>query len=62
MNEGGALYGNERLDALLARCGGQAPAAVVHAVREDVRGYVGAAEASDDLTLLVLRWNGAPIN
>lgn len=61
MDAAGNLYGNERLDALLARAvhGDAAmPADVVRAVREDVRAHVGDAEPSDDLTLLVLRWNG----
>jgi len=59
MNEAGELYGNERLDQLLARIdAGATPAAILHAVREDVRAHVGKAEPSDDLTLLVLRWNG----
>jgi serine phosphatase RsbU (regulator of sigma subunit) len=35
---------------------------VVQAVRDDVRRHVGQAEASDDLTLLVLRWDGAAAN
>jgi serine phosphatase RsbU (regulator of sigma subunit) len=30
---------------------------VVSAVHEDVRRFVGAALASDDLTLLALRWS-----
>jgi len=29
------------------------------AVRADVGRFVGAAEPSDDLTLICLRWNGA---
>ncbi len=62
MNEAGDLYGNERLDRLLAALPSTAaatPAAVVQAVRDDVREHVGQAEPSDDLTLLVLRWDGA---
>jgi serine phosphatase RsbU (regulator of sigma subunit) len=59
MNVAGELYGNERLNGLLAGVATTAPAAVVQAVRDDVRRHVGNAEASDDLTLLVLRWNGA---
>lgn len=64
MDVAGNVYGNERLDALLAglcAAPGAAPATparVLRAVRTDVRSHVGAAEASDDLTLLVLRWNG----
>ncbi|NVM78290.1 serine phosphatase RsbU (regulator of sigma subunit) [Duganella sp. SG902] len=59
MNAAGELYGNERLNGLLAGVASTAPAAVVQAVRDDVRRHVDGAEASDDLTLLVLRWNGA---
>jgi len=58
MNAAGELYGNERLDRLLAGVATTAPDAVVQAVRDDVRRHVDGAEASDDLTLLVLRWNG----
>jgi len=57
MNGQGELFGNARLDAALA-AGALEPAALVLAVREAVRGFVGSAEPSDDLALLVLRWNG----
>ncbi len=57
MNGAGELFGNARLDAALAG-GDTAPAHLVRAVREAVRSFVGAAEPSDDLALLVLRWNG----
>ncbi len=60
MNQAGQLYGNERLDRLLGGLAVHAtPATIVQAVRDDVRVHVGGAEASDDLTLLVLRWDGA---
>lgn len=58
MNEQGELYGVERLDALLEQTHGLGPDSLVAAVREDVRRHVGTAEPSDDLTLLVVRWNG----
>ncbi|PHV07155.1 chase2 sensor protein [Janthinobacterium sp. BJB412] len=58
MDAAGRVYGNVRLDSLLGGLGGASPAEVVCAVREDVRAHVGAAEPSDDLALLVLRWNG----
>lgn len=58
MNAAGELYGNERLDRLLANAVATSPATLVQAVRDDVRRHVDGAEASDDLTLLVLRWNG----
>jgi len=59
MNASRELYGNARLDSVLGDVpAGAAPEAVVEAVREDVRRFVGAAEPSDDLTLLCLRWDG----
>ncbi len=59
MNAAGELYGTARLAACLAAQGQHAaPQALVSALRADVRAFVGNAEASDDLTLLALRWNG----
>ena len=58
MNERGELYGHERLERLLASLPpGAAPAEINAAVIEDVKHFVGEAAASDDLTLLALRWN-----
>jgi serine phosphatase RsbU (regulator of sigma subunit) len=34
------------------------PEALVNEIRADIAQFVGGAEAADDLTLLVLRWNG----
>jgi serine phosphatase RsbU (regulator of sigma subunit) len=60
MNTAGELYGAARLksvlDALPASGG---PSELLATVRADVGRFVGTAEASDDLTLLCLRWNGA---
>jgi serine phosphatase RsbU (regulator of sigma subunit) len=60
MNTAGELYGAARLksvlDALPASVG---PSELLAAVRADVGRFVGTAEASDDLTLLCVRWNGA---
>jgi serine phosphatase RsbU (regulator of sigma subunit) len=59
MNGAGALYGVARLKAVLQSLAeGVAPANLLAAVRADVSRFVGAAEPSDDLTLLCLRWNG----
>ena len=59
MNEQGELYGSPRLERLLAAVPRDAePATVAEAVLEDVRQFVGAASASDDLTLLVLKASG----
>lgn len=59
MNASGELYGAARLrGALLRSRNAETPAAFVDAIRADVARFVGDAEAADDLTLLVLRWNG----
>jgi adenylate cyclase len=59
MNEKGDLYGARRLEEVLQRdAAGATPGAIVEAIREDVSRFVGKAEVADDLTLLVLRWNG----
>jgi hypothetical protein len=38
---------------------GIGPSELLAAVRADVGRFVGSAEASDDLTLLCVRWNGS---
>jgi serine phosphatase RsbU (regulator of sigma subunit) len=56
----GALYGRERLRDLLQRvdpAGG--PATVGDAIRNDVARFTAGTPASDDLTILVIRWHGA---
>jgi len=59
MNARDEFYGAERLQEVLAHQRDAAsPAAVLAAVRDDIRRFVGATEQSDDLTLLCLRWNG----
>lgn len=57
MNEAGELYGSERLRTVLKTLPPYMKT-LVAAVREDVRRFVGNNEASDDITLLALRWNG----
>lgn len=59
MNERHALYGSHQLElALKFLPRGATPSEVVGKVREDVRRFVGNAIASDDITLLALRWSG----
>ncbi len=60
MNENKELYSMERVRTLLNSLPlNQHPNSFLTALREDVRAFVGNAEPSDDLTLLVLRWQGA---
>ena len=60
MNEAGELYGAARLRKVLgALPQSVTPSELLAAVRADVSRFVGAAEPSDDLTMLCLRWNGA---
>jgi adenylate cyclase len=59
-NPAGEMYGTERLRDMLARVA-QRPLdarTVVEAMRAEVESFVAGAEPADDLTLLVLRWNG----
>jgi sigma-B regulation protein RsbU (phosphoserine phosphatase) len=61
----GSFYGEERFEALLSSLAGRSAQAIVDAVMADVAGFRGEAEASDDLTLLVVRREpigGAPLH
>ena len=59
VNGADALYGSGRLNDALARCGSNADAdTIVRVVREDVAQFVAGAEASDDMAILVLQWQG----
>jgi len=56
----GELYGGERVRSLLqGRAKGGADAtAVVEELRSELEAFTAGAEAGDDVTVLVLRWNG----
>jgi len=56
----GELFGNARLEVLLLGLRGGEPSAraIVDGVCGGVATFVAGAEASDDLTVLVLRWRG----
>ncbi len=51
----GGFYGEDRFRALLAELAGQSAHEIVRAIATDVASFRGAAEPSDDLTLLVVR-------
>lgn len=59
-NQAGDLYGSPRLRAVLEKLDPRASAqAIVSAVRQDVATFVGGAEASDDMAMLAIQWNGS---
>lgn len=59
MDRAGNLYGSDRLTELLRKMIPAIPVSqLIRTIRDDVRSFVGDAEQSDDLTLLVLRWKG----
>ena len=59
MNAGNEIYGGARLEKALHDAGTLAPRELIERIRIDVGQHVGAAEASDDMTLLVIRWTPA---
>lgn len=56
MNAAGEIYGAKRLEAVLAGVGALSAQTLIDRVRADVARHVANAEASDDMTLLVIRW------
>jgi adenylate cyclase len=59
MDTEGRLYGRDRLASVFARHALNASAArLVEAIKEDLDQHSAGAERSDDITILVLKWNG----
>lgn len=56
-DEQNTLFGEERLETLLADMGGKPAEAVCGAVAESLRGFVGQAAQSDDITMLCVKMN-----
>ena len=52
----GALFSEERLEAALCASAGLGSRAMVGKVSEALKGFVGTALPSDDITMLALRW------
>lgn len=52
------FYTAVRLANFVGDMAGQSAERIVRAVTQDVRNFCGSHEQADDLTLLVLRWNG----
>lgn len=59
MNPEMDLYSEERLERSLTAAHSRPPDGILDAVLEGVRAFAGGAEQSDDLTMLLLRYNGA---
>lgn len=59
MNESGEEYGEERFYRLFAGAGHLPSTQMIAALNEDIAKHRGAAEQSDDLTMLALRRTGA---
>jgi adenylate cyclase len=58
-NSGRRLYGRERLATVLSSIGTRAdPKEIGAAIRSDVARFTAPRPASDDLTILIIRWNG----
>ncbi|HQU74790.1 MAG TPA: PP2C family protein-serine/threonine phosphatase [Calditrichia bacterium] len=56
-NEEGAFFGDERMIALLKRCGELSPSETGRQFINAVDGFVGEARPADDLSLIILRRN-----
>jgi adenylate cyclase len=56
MSPAGEIYGLKQLEAVLRTVANLPAQAVIERVRADVARHVGDARASDDITLLVIRW------
>lgn len=57
-NSGEQLYGEERLETLLAGLDGNKPDTIVNTVTADVTLYSTGVPQSDDITVLALKYNG----
>ena len=63
MNEAGELFGGQRLCSTLATLpSNQSLQQGLDQVRAEIAAFVGRAEPSDDLTLMLLRWNPTGTN
>ena len=63
MDSQGRLYGVKRVEAVLQGLPESAePKEIIRALHNDVQSFVHGAHASDDLTLLCLRWRGIELS
>jgi len=59
MDSRGRLYSEARLLSCLNDLSGKSVADIVHGVRVDIETFAGGTEQSDDITILVLEFNGS---
>ena len=58
LNEAGEEYSDERLLAAAARHRGRAPRELLDGLLADLRAFCGRATANDDITMVVVQYNG----
>ena len=58
MNEQGEEFSDERLIACVTANLGKSPSEVLDALFADVRAFCGDADQSDDITAVLVRYNG----
>ncbi|MFI4987599.1 MAG: SpoIIE family protein phosphatase [Alphaproteobacteria bacterium] len=58
IDQRGAFFTAARLQQLLASAPQGDPKAIIGFVQDNLRRFIGAAEHSDDITMLAVRWNG----
>ena len=61
LNEAGEEYSDERLLAAAARHRGRAPRELLDGLLADLRAFCGRATANDDVTMVVVQYNGVSI-
>lgn len=58
MDAEGNLFSEQRLEAVLSRCGQAPPEGILRAVLDQVSQHAGCAPQSDDITVLAIRYRG----
>lgn len=59
LDPAGRLFGRAGLEAALRRSAGEDPGATIRALQLELTRFVGAAEPSDDRSIVAVRWNGS---
>ena len=57
-NRDNELFGEERLQDALSRCGGDEPGKVLGTVSDAIRSFVDGADQFDDITMLAMKYEG----